>query len=96
MDLVGDALVGKVWADTHGLSSGAGMSASKTFVGGEVGIEGLWSPWSELPLVLEAGIAAGRLTPRHAGVIVDGYTPLERGISATRLRLGAAWRPASR
>ncbi len=68
------------------------MSASKSLRGGEIGVEGVWAPWSHLPLVLEAGIAASRLTAVRREIIVDGYTPFEDGIRATRFRIGVAWR----
>lgn len=96
MDLVGDLRIGKVRADTRGLSSGTSLSASKALRGGEIGVEGIWSPWAPLPLVLEAGIAASRLGPVMREDVVDGYTPFEDGFGAARLRLGVAWRPGLR
>ena len=94
LEVAGDLRLGRVRADTRGLTSGGTLTAGKTLWGGDVGVEGSWSPWTHVPLALEVGATAGGLWPvTH---VADGYTPFEIGFDVSRLRVGLAWRQRSR
>jgi hypothetical protein len=93
VEATGDLRLGHVEADTRGLTSGGRLTASKTMWGGELGLEGAWSPSRRLPLALEVGVSTGGLTPLASEMVADGYTPFESSFGVRRLRVGLAWRP---
>lgn len=95
-ELAGNLGFAWVKADSHGQTSGRSLSADKSLWLREVGVDLSWSPFARLPLALEAGVTTGRYAPREKFEIIDGYTPFEDAFRVDRIRIGVAWRPASR
>jgi hypothetical protein len=91
LSLTADLTLGSLRADTRA-ASGKTLAAQKWVWGGFFGAEAAWTPSPRLPLALEIGGALGGLMPVAREVIVDGYTPFDKGLDAARLRLGLAWR----
>lgn len=92
MDVTGDASFVSVRVDSRGLASGGTISADKELWDGDLGVEGTWSPWLQLPLALDIGVAAGRLNGVVSNTVADGYEPFEAGFDVIRLRVGLSWR----
>jgi len=91
--LTGDLMLASLRADTRGLTSGQTLTASKTLWGGLVGAHAAWTPVARVPVALQIDGGVGGLMPIARELVVDGYTPFERGIQVRRLRLGIAWQP---
>jgi hypothetical protein len=91
--LGGGLALGWVRSQTHGLSSGHTLSADKTWVGLDAGVETAFRPWQQLPVALVLGAGLGAFRPMKYDDVVDGYTPLDASSSLTRLWLGVAWYP---
>ena len=91
--LTGDLVLASLRADTRGLSSGQTLTAAKTLWGGLVGAHAAWIPVVRVPVALQIAGGVGGVMPIARELVVDGYTPFERGIQVRRLRLGIAWQP---
>jgi len=91
--LTADLTVASLRADTHGLSSGRALTATKMLWGGLIGAHAAWIPVARVPIALDIGGGIGGLTPIVHDDVVDGYTPFERGVDVRRVRLGLAWQP---
>jgi hypothetical protein len=92
LDVIGDASFVSVQVDSRGLTSGGMISADKELWDGDIGAEGTWSPWLQLPLALDVGVAAGRVNGVVSNPVADGYEPFEAGFDVIRLRVGLTWR----
>lgn len=91
IDVIGDASFVNVQVDSRGLTSGGTISAGKELWDGDIGVEGTWLPWPQLPLALDIGVAAGRLNGVVSNIVADGYEPFEAGFDVIRLRVGLTW-----
>ena len=96
LSLTGDVGLLNVHVDSRGLTSGGSTSAAKLLWDTGVGVDGGWSPWTSIPLALDAGVAAGHLAPVVNDLQVDGYSPFEQSFDLVRVRVGVAWRFQSR
>lgn len=96
VNLTGDLSFVVLNVDSHGLTSGGSISAGKGMWDTNVGVEGAWSPWGQLPLAIEAGIAAGHVVPAATDLQLDGYTPFEQSFDIVRVRVGLSWQFPSR
>jgi hypothetical protein len=96
VEATGDFGAGRIRVDTRGLTSGKMLRATKTVWSNAVGLEASWLPWASVPIALEAGASAGRLSPTSQELTPDGYTPFETSFSISRLHIGAAWRRVRR
>jgi hypothetical protein len=92
IDVVGDASFVNVQVDSRGLTSGGTISAGKELWDGDVGVEGTWSPWLQVPFALDVGVAAGHLNGVVSHPVLDGYQPFEDGFDVIRVRVGLTWR----
>jgi hypothetical protein len=88
-----DLTLASIRADTRGLTSGDGLSASKTLWGAALGARASWRPVRRVPLALELGAAIGTLSPVSEDRVVDGYTPFESPFEVRRVQLGVTWSP---
>jgi len=94
--LGGGLVLAWVRSETHGLSSGKTISASKTLGGLDLEFETALRPWQQRPLAVVIGVGLGAFRPvKHDGVL-DGYTPFEDSSILGRLWLGVAWYAHSR
>ena len=92
--LTADLTLASVRAETHGLTSGGNLDASKVLWGGRIGAIAAWTPAARVPIALEIEGGIGRLMPIVREDVVDGYTPFNRGFDVRRFRVGVAWRPS--
>jgi len=83
--------VGHIRTDTHGLTSGAHVTADKNLWGPDIGAEARWFFSSAVPIGVEASFAIGGYNPATNTAIADGYAPFERSFSVKRLRAGAVF-----
>ena len=81
--------LGHLESDTHGLTTGAHISADKTVWGADIGGEARWFFSAAVPVGLEAAFAIGGLNPATNSLIADGYTPFEESFGVQRIRVGA-------
>lgn len=95
LNLTGDVNFAVLHVDSHGLASGRSISAGKELWDIDVGAEGAWSPWTRIPLAVEASLAAGHMVPVTNELVLDGYTPFEQSFDLVRARIGLAWRFSS-
>jgi hypothetical protein len=59
---------------------------------GAVGALATVAPVRRWPVALEVGGSIGGSMPLIPSTIVDGYTPLDDGLTIRRASLGLAWR----
>jgi len=88
----GDVSAGILSVDSRALQSARSASVSKGMLGADLEVSGSYSPWLRVPIALEAGIAAGVLTPRFKGESISGFNPFDSSFRVARLRIGVSWR----
>lgn len=88
-----DLTLASLRAETHGLTTGGKLVATKVLWGGRIGANAAWTPAVRVPIALEIEGGIGRLMPIVQEDVSDGYTPFEGGFNVRRLRVGVAWRP---
>ena len=86
-----------VHSDTHGLSTGRKLSAGKTLIGVDLGLETSIVPWRQRPFAVVLGVGVSAFAPLFArDELVDGYEPFEGRSGLRRVWLGIAWYAHSR
>jgi hypothetical protein len=91
ISLTGDVRLGWVHAESFGSTSGSRLSNGESLIGGEIGLQAVWSPSPDSPFAVEAGASAGELRPIVKPQVVDGYEPFDTDFNVGRVRLGARW-----
>jgi len=92
VDVIADLSLTHAYIDSRGLASGETISADQHLWDGDIGVETVWSPWSRLPVAIDASVSADHLKAVTTTPAVDGYAPFENGFELVRLRFGVAWR----
>ncbi|MEO7456603.1 MAG: hypothetical protein ABIY52_10105 [Gemmatimonadaceae bacterium] len=87
-----DLRVGQVRVDSRGASTGTVFSDDRSLVGGEIGVQALWSVTPNSPFSLEIAGSVGEMRSTVQEAIVDGYTPFMAGFNVRRLSVGGRWR----
>jgi hypothetical protein len=92
VEIAGEVRLGTVRVESRGSPSGGELRVDKRLQGVGFGLDASWSPWSALPLAIEAGFTTGEMHRRENEELIDGYSPFEDGFDVRRLRIGVAWR----
>ncbi len=91
LSLTGDVRIGVVRVVSTGASTGRQLTDEKSLIGGELGLQAIWSLTPHSPFALVLAGSAGEMRPIVKEQVIDGYNPFWTDFNVGRLRAGGRW-----